>query len=130
MSVVEQAVVARLAASTAVTGRAGTRIYPVELPQDPKLPAVTYDLISSTRESVMSQDYGTVHARIQVTAWANTYSAASGLSEGVRAAVQRWTGTSTGVTIHDFFIENEFSFRDSDTGTHAHTLDLMVHYEE
>ena len=130
MPVIEQGIVARLAGSTAVTSLAGTRIYPNKLPQEPKLPALTYDLISSVRESVMSADSGDVHARVQVTAWANTYAAASNLNEGVRAAVQRWSGTSTGVVIQEIFIENEFSFHDEITGTYAHQSDLIVHYEE
>lgn len=130
MSVVEQALTARLEGSTSVTALAGTRVYPVVLPQEPNLPALTYTLISSVREHAHTADPGTVHARIQVTAWGNTYASASGLSEGVRAATQRWGGTSTGVVVHDVFIENEYAFYDDETGSHAHTLDLMVHYEE
>lgn len=130
MPVVEQALTARLTGSTSVSSLAGSRVYPVELPQNPKLPALTYDLISSIREPGGGTDSGDVHARLQVTAWAKTYAAASGLSEGVRAATQRWSGTSTGVVVQEIMIENEFAFYDDETGTHAHTLDLMVHYEE
>ena len=97
MAVVEQAIVTRLEASTSVTSLASTRIYPNELPQDATLPAIVYDLISSVRESESSADSGDVHARIQVTSWAKTYSAASGLSEGVRSALQRWCGPTTGL---------------------------------
>lgn len=131
MAVVEQAITAILEGSTSVTSLAGTRIYPVEMPQDPKLPAITYDLISGVREHAMTADPGTVHARVQVTAWAQTYTAASALSEGVRAATQRYSSTGIGgVLVHEIFIDNEFTFRDGGTGEHAHTLDLMIHYEE
>ena len=131
MPVVEQAITSILEASTSVTSLASTRIYPVELPQDPQLPAVVYNVISEQRESVMSQDTGTVHARVQVSCWAPTYTSASGLSEGVRSATQRYSSTSIGgVLVHEIFIENRYVFRDEETGEHAHTLDLIVHYEE
>lgn len=130
MPVVEQGLRARLVGSTAVNSLASTRVYPLQLPQEPKFPACTYELVSAVRESVMGQDTGQVHARMQVTAWAKTYAAASGLSEGVREAVQRWSGTSTGVVIDEIFIEDEGVFFDEETETHAHTLDLMVHYQE
>lgn len=130
MSVVEQAVMARLEGSTSVTSLAGTRIYPLQFPQDPKFPALTVDLISNVRENAMTADPGFVTARMQVTAWAKTYAAASGLSEGVRSAVQRWSGTSTGVVVDEIFIENESAFYDDDTGHYAHPLDLIVHYRE
>lgn len=133
MPVVEEALVARLTASTAVTALVGSSArfcYAVEMPNDVKLPALTYDLISAVRESEMTRDTGEVHARIQVTAWANTYALASGLSEAVRGATQRWAGTSTGVVVQEMFVENEFAFYDEETGSHAHTLDLMIHYEE
>ena len=130
MSVVEEALTARLEGSTSVTGLASTRIYPMRLPQEPKFPALTYDLVSNVRESFMTADDGQATARLQVTAWAKDPLGASGLSEGVRTATQRWAGTSTGVVVDEMFIENEFSFYDDDTSTYAHSLDLIVHYQE
>ncbi len=131
MSVVEQALTARLEGSTNVTSLVSTRIYPVRLPQNPVFPAVTYDLISSQREWAMTADPGFVHARLQVTGWSEaSYAEASSVSEGVRGATQRWAGTSTGVVVQEMFIENEFSFYDDETGVYAHSLDLVVHYEE
>lgn len=130
MAVVEEALTARLEGSTSVTSLASTRVYPMHLPQDPKLPAITYDLVSNVRESFMTADDGQVTARMQVTSWAKDPKAASGLSEGVRATTQRWAGTSTGVVVDEIFIENEFSFYDDDTSTYAHSLDLIVHYQE
>ena len=129
MPVVESAIVARLVGSTTVTALAGTRIYPT-MPQEPKLPAVTYDLVSAVRESAMTADPGTVHARVQVTSWAQSYSAASGLCEAVRGATQRWSGTSTGVVVLEMFVINEYTSFDDESGTFAHSLDLQVHYEE
>ncbi len=130
MPVVEQALAARLEGSTSVTSLASTRIYPMHLPQDPRFPAVTYDHISGVREWTMNVDPGTVTARMQVTSWAKDPLSAANLMEGVRAATQRWAGTSTGVVVDEIFIENEFSFYDDDTSTYAHSLDLIVHYQE
>lgn len=130
MPVVEQGVHARLAGSTAVNALAGTRIYALQIPQNPTFPCATYELIGAERESVMSADTGQVHARVQVTSWAKTYTAASALSEAVRTTLQRWSGTSTGVVIDEVFIEDEGVFFDETTATHAHVLDLMVHYQE
>lgn len=126
----EPALVNRLEGSTSVTSICGTRIYPIHLPQEPKLPAVTYEVISAVRESGSGIDTGTVHARVQTTSWGSTPTQAANLKEGVRDATQRWSGTSTGVVVHTIFLENEFVFFDDETGHYAHTLDLMVHYEE
>ncbi len=115
-----------LSGSTSVTSQVGTRIYPVTLPQDVRLPAIRYDLISNIREWAMTEDTGDVTARVQITSWGRTPDEAENVSEGVRTAVQRVI-TAGGL---ECFLENELLDYDSETSTYAHSLDVIVHYTE
>jgi hypothetical protein len=121
-----------LSGSTSVTGQVSTRIYPVTVPQDVRLPAqdvrlpaVRYSIISNVREHAMTQDTGDVTARVQITSWGRTPDEAETVSEVVRGAVQRVI--SGGL---ECFLENEFVDYDSDTERYAHSLDVIVHYTE
>ncbi|HKQ02637.1 MAG TPA: DUF3168 domain-containing protein [Actinomycetes bacterium] len=60
------------------------RIYPQVLPQDVKLPAITYKRISETE--VRSQDgpSGLVRPRFQLDCWAKTYAEADAVAAAVR----------------------------------------------
>jgi hypothetical protein len=114
-----------LSGSTSVTGQVSTRIYPVTVPQDVRLPAVRYSIISNVREHAMTQDTGDVTARVQITSWGRTPDEAETVSEVVRGAVQRVI--SGGL---ECFLDNEFVDYDSDTERYAHSLDVIVHYTE
>jgi hypothetical protein len=105
------------------------------LPQTPTLPAYTFTVLGGPREHAMGQDEGTVHARVQVDIYDTTYLGTASGSKWLREAVSRWTGTATGTTIHEIFVDDE---RDSweerlegaDRIVYRKSIDLIVHYVE
>ncbi len=74
---------------------AGSRIYPLILPQKPVYPALTYQVIVSGGHHDIPVDY----PRIQITSWAETLLAAKTLSLEVREALERFCGILGGYRI-------------------------------
>lgn len=133
MAVVEEAVKARLAAVAGVTALISTRVYPVKLPQSATLPAVTYQRVSTIRENAMGADPGVARTRLQVTSAATSYSALKGVTEAVRAALQRYSGTIGGVVVLDVFLDNEtdlFGEEENDAGVYLTAQDFIVIHRE
>ena len=113
---IEKAVYGRLSSYTGLTDLVGTspvRVYPLKLPQNPTYPAVTYCRVSTVRPSAMGSDTGDAQSRVQVDSWDSTELGTLNVSEQVRAALQRWTGTAGGVQV-----------------THGHVANQMMVYEE
>lgn len=80
------------------------RIYPMLLPPNPTLPAITYRGISKVT-AYNFEDPDMVQCRIQVDAWATTYAAVKALGKAIRDAFHRYPGTDGG--IQDFEAVNE-----------------------
>ena len=113
---IEKAVYGRLSSYTGLTDLVGTspvRVYPFKLPQNPTYPVVTYGRVSTVRPSAMGLDTGDAQSRVQVDSWDSTELGTLNVSEQVRAALQRWTGTAGGVQV-----------------THGHVANQMMVYEE
>jgi len=104
----------------------GARAYYAALPQNPDLPACTVQQISAPRLSAMGADVDKVESRQQVRACAGTRAGMRTLADQVRAALQRYSGTSAEVVIHDCFCVNENEVYESDTKVWAMLYDFMV----
>jgi len=90
----DQALRAKLAATDGITALCSARIYPIDLPQDTTLPAVTYQIISAVIESIHDEAVtsGLAHVVYQVDAWAATYSAAVTLARQIHLALHTFRG--------------------------------------
>ncbi len=126
----EAAIYAILSADVDITAIVSTRIYPMFLPQDCPLPAITYFRVSTIRESSMHTDPGIATARIQVSCWARNAHDAGDLADKVRQGMHRYIGVIAGITIKDNAIENEISTYDPDTEEYQVALDFMVSHLE
>lgn len=87
----EESIFSHLSTVAAITTYVGAssaaRIYPVDLPQDPTLPAMSYQRISSQPQTSMGGFCGLDNPRIQIDCWATSYSAVKELAEAVRDAM-------------------------------------------
>jgi hypothetical protein len=131
MMTLEQALFSYLGNYAGLKALVSTRIYPIIMPQNPTLPAVTYQKISGVVDYVMD---GTSikRPRIQVDAWAKSYGAVRGVAEQVKAALDRYTGTmggTGGVEIIGTWIENETDLFEPDTGLYRVSLDFRFEHE-
>ncbi len=127
---VEKAIIARLKAFAGLTALVSTRIYSSTAPQNVVSPYVTLFRISTDRLSAMGLDIGIARARVQVDSWGATYASAKDVAEQVRAALQRFRGTSATIEILDVFILGEQDFYESDTLIYHVTTDVEAIYRE
>lgn len=127
---VENALYTRLKDHSGLSALVGTRITPLQLPQRPVLPAVTYRRVSTVREHAMGADPGLARARFQVSGWAKTFDGARDVGEQIRDALQRWNGTVEGVVVQNSDILNETDLFESDVKVYQRALDFEIAYEE
>lgn len=92
----EESIFSHLSTVAAITTYVGAsssaRIYPVYLPQDPTLPAMSYQRISSQPQVSMGGFCNLDNPRIQIDCWATSYSAVKGMAEAVRDAMMSAAG--------------------------------------
>lgn len=74
------------------TANIGDRMYPDTLPQQPTLPAISYQVISETRRATMRGPDDLSRVRVQVDCWANTSIEAHAVADSVRAALDGFKG--------------------------------------
>ena len=127
MPSLEFRVYSALQASTSVTALVGTRVRPLQLKQGETMPAVSYQRISTVRESEFGSDNGHATSRVQVTSWATTWASADGLKDAVRGALQRYNGSTD---VGDTFVVGENHFQDPDYGVFGIALDFRFHHQE
>ena len=109
---------------------AGARVYPLALPPDPTLPAVSYTRISTPRTRSLTGFSHLAWPRFQFTAWAVTYAAAKVLVDEIIVALDDYSGTVDGVVIQSSHIENEMSMYEPITGFYGMPLDFVIAHTE
>ena len=130
MARVEADLYSILSGDATVTGQVSTRIYPVYLPQNCILPALTYYRVSTIREQSMQEDPGWATTRFQVSVWTTSALTWGTVADIVRTALHRHVGIYAGVTVTDLAIENEITTYDFDTDEHQVAMDFMVSHLE
>lgn len=78
---------AALSANTALAAIVATRIYPIILKEGSTFPALTYQRISSPAEHSLQGRSGLSTVRLQITCWADSFSAVASLKAAVREAI-------------------------------------------
>lgn len=111
--------------------RAG-RIYPLILPQNPTLPAQTYQLISAPREYIHNADAGhTTRARVQIDNWGASYGDVKALATQTKAALDRFTGVmggAGGVRIIGVWLDDETDFYEPEPAQYRVSQDFLFEY--
>jgi hypothetical protein len=123
---IEETLFTRLSTFAGITALVDTRIFPMIMPQGTVKPALTYQRISSIRESCMVADDGIVRARFQITAWGETFKTVRSIIEQVRQALQRWNTSG----IQDTYIIGEYDLYDEGAYLYGAAIDAQVVYEE
>lgn len=120
---IEQALVAKLRAATALTDLVGERIEPVINQQDTALPALSYQLISRAAE-IAYDGAETATLRYQLTAIGASYASVLDVLAACKATLG---GVSWGGGIASF-VENEFDgYSQSGTqGIYVRRMDVLI----
>lgn len=104
---------ALLSSAAGLTALVGTRIYPDAIPEDAVLPAVVYARTSTEPVLSVSGQKFAETARLSVSAWAKTRTAAAAAADQIEAALlAAWQPAS-----------NRSSVFDGEVGLYAATVD-------
>jgi hypothetical protein len=82
-------------ADATVSGLVVTRMYPLRLPQNVTMPALTYQRISGVRIGQLNGVASAADPRYQIDAWAANVAGALALGKAVRQRLENYTGTWT-----------------------------------
>ena len=107
MAVIEEALVALLEGDADVGALAGDRIYPIVVPAGATLPAIAYQRISTRRPEEMDGPSGLARPRFQFTCVGTDFGVVKALAKAVRAALDGFSGTVSGVMIDGILFEDE-----------------------
>lgn len=122
---IEEELFTRLSTYPGLVPLVGTRVYPMQLPQTPTLPALTYWRVSGVRGHSHDGPSGLAEPRFQASVWAETYAGARAVATQVRLALDAWQPTG-GVAL----LLNEVDMVDVATGWHHSALDFRVEHTE
>jgi hypothetical protein len=103
--VIEANIYSVLAADPGIAALAGTRIYPIELPEGPTLPALTYKMIYGLPKPTFSTS-GMKRSRVQIDSRGSSYGDAVTLRQAVIVALDGYVDANINVQLcgwHDGF---------------------------
>jgi len=110
----EEGLFAYLDAYPGLTLEVGSRIYPLLLPQNPVLPAVTYQRISTSRLHAFERSL-LPHPRFQFNCWAESFPRAKDVAEQVKLALDVYMGAMGAETVCASIIDGERDVYDPET---------------
>lgn len=123
---VEDAIKSRASGHAGLSALIEERFHPVAAPQDVVYPAVVYQRISSVPESAMTADTNVTRDRFQFMVLAQSYESAVAVALQVKAAIQRWQGTESGVVIEDSYLFNDIDLYDDETRIFQRAIDFEI----
>jgi len=106
------------------------RVYAQNLAQKATLPAVVYKQISGVRPSTMEGATGLNDGRYQFTAYALDYKTAKQVSQALRQALNRVTGTIGSTVTLDTALLSERDYWDFVTLEYRVELDFQIWHRE
>lgn len=117
-------------AGTAVAASVGTRMYARKLPQNPTLPAISFQRVDARRLHDMAGPDGLPRPRMQLTCWGKTPAEASDLAAVVRQRLDGYRGAWGAIDIGSCLCVGEKDLDDPETGRVAVAQDYMIQFTE
>lgn len=133
MYMFEESLYRHLIGSNGINAIAGDRIFPLMLPQNCPLPAVTYQKVSGERLHSLQGDTGYTTPVFQISARADTYAQCKVLAEQIRLSLQNFSGVmggAAGTDIGAVLLMGEVEGYEPDTNSWYNHMDFKFHYEE
>ncbi len=115
---------------SALASTTARAVYPLAIPQGVALPALTYQIISTTRDQTHSGASGLVTSRVQIDVFANTYADVEAIGDLVAAWLKNGRPTIGPVSVQHSRLSNEFDEYDSVTGEYRRIIDALITYQE
>ena len=117
-------------ADATITGLIAARLYPIILPQEPTMPAMTYQWISGTRFHSMDGASKLSGPRVQFDCWAATYLDAEALFEALRKRLDGYRGPAGSSTIQGAFFSSERDLYESEPKLYRRSVDFFIFHTE
>lgn len=130
MAEIGEVIYSKLTGYAGLAALVGTRVYPIQLPQRPTLPAITYQRIST----LPIQDRDDAHARLerprfQFDCWAISHAGARAVAQEMRSALASFAQASN-PRIDVALMQNEIDDYEPDIGRWRVILDAFIWHEE
>lgn len=132
----EEGLVAQLYSATGVTAIVGGQgIYPVLLPKDAALPALTFQRISDVTDAIFNAgvQFRTVRSRFQFSAWGKSYADTVRLARAVKAALLDFRGNladADATTVLDVTADISLDLFEDGPRYFRKTFDLIMWYAD
>ena len=120
-----EALRAYLLSKTEIAGIVGGRIYPVILPQDVVLPAISYQLITQPVELNVTGEYRR-SAYFQIDCWAKNYLDAVSLCDKVESALNGYSGSMGSVNAILAYISARRDMHDETVEEYRAAVDTTI----
>ncbi len=125
----------RLAAESAVTALVNDRIRPDTLATNEIMPAIRYEMISSSQWELLNTPPTDAQSRIQIDAYGATRLECNNLAEVIRKNLHGFSGTLGNIRIYDCFMDNRYDSVDnpeagSSTWRKRRTMDFVISHSE
>ena len=130
MAVIEEALYSILTTDAGFSALVGSRVYPLQIPQDAALPATAYQRISGLQVFSLSGSSGLARPRFQLTHVADEYSVVNGVANAARAALNGYRNTIAGVEVQAAFLENDDDAYARETGLFVIRQDYFIWHVE
>ncbi len=137
---IKAAIRIKLLATANVTGRTGSRIYPVGASPSKRIyPYITYFRVSAVHERHLGGGAELAHPRFQINVWSLSADEAELLADAIRESMDNFSGrietSNATVDIRASFLESdEDDFeqpRDAtNRGVHSRKLDFVIWHKE
>ena len=106
---IEEALTAYLLGFSGLTAFIGDKLYPDELPQGIKLPAVIYSKVSDVKEHTFTGQNRLERPMFQFSAFAGSKIMVKAISKQLKAALCDFQGILSGLDVQYIRLENEIS---------------------
>jgi hypothetical protein len=124
----EAGIYSRLVAYAGTTALVGTRVYPIQAPQNPTYPFIVYTRTDTSPVTSLIDDTTLNSAFLSVDSYAATFSEVKALRNQILLALKRYHGTSGGVVIEDAFLRGENHSYDPDLEIYQISTTFEVFY--
>lgn len=121
---IESAIRSLLLSDSKIIKCASNRIFPLELPLNCKLPAISYSKISNPYKQVVG------FPRFQISCWAEDYQQCLDLCKAVTDKLEGYSGLVNGVNIERIIPINAPDFYSASTGVYHIPIDFKVIYRK
>lgn len=130
----EEALIAKLLATSSVTALVSQRIQPGRRPQASQLPAIVVNRITGAPVYTDDGEAGLASARVEVDCWATSFASAKLTARAVIGSLSAFFGTVGSLTFQNILLDAERDFSEggaNDTQYLYRTnLDFIVWYEK